>query len=82
MSDRQLAIIIDTITQDYRIKLDTGIPRVADKETITARGKANFIHRKQVGGTMQYAEVEMTFEPFPQGRGVVFRKQNKKWMCS
>src|SRR5258708_17669202 len=53
-------------------KFDLGSPRVAYRETITRTAEIDYSHRKQTGGSGQFAHVKVRFAPLPPGSGFVF----------
>ncbi|HEY6431180.1 MAG TPA: elongation factor G [Acetobacteraceae bacterium] len=72
MGELHLEIIIDRLRREYGVEANIGAPQVAYRETITRPHTETYTHRKQTGGSGQYAEVKITFEPQERNGGVVF----------
>jgi len=72
MGELHLEIIIDRLKREYGVDANIGAPQVAYRETITRPHTETYTHKKQSGGSGQYAEVKITFEPLERNRGVQF----------
>jgi len=72
MGELHLEITIDRIRTEYFVEANVGMPQVAYRETITARHEHVYTHKKQTGGSGQYAEVKVVFEPQERGVGFEF----------
>lgn len=72
MGDLHLNIMIHRLKDNFGVQVDIGTPKVAYRETITAKGEAQYKHRKQSGGAGQFAEVWLRIEPLPKGSGFEF----------
>ncbi|MEA2927447.1 MAG: elongation factor, partial [Alphaproteobacteria bacterium] len=75
MGELHLEIIIDRLRREYGVEADIGAPQVAYRETITRAHTETYTHKKQTGGSGQYAEVKIAFEPLPRNEGVVFENK-------
>ncbi|WP_194443482.1 elongation factor G [Teichococcus aerophilus] len=72
MGELHLEIIIDRLKREYGVDANIGAPQVAYRETITKSHTEIYTHKKQSGGSGQYAEVKITFEPKERNEGVEF----------
>ncbi len=72
MGELHLEIIIDRLRREYGVEANIGAPQVAYRETITRAHTETYTHKKQTGGSGQYAEVKVTFEPLERNGGIVF----------
>src|SRR5579872_582771 len=75
MGELHLEIIIDRLRREYGVDANIGAPQVAYRETITRPHTETYTHKKQTGGSGQYAEVKIVFEPLERNGGVVFENK-------
>ncbi len=75
MGELHLEIIIDRLRREYGVEANIGAPQVAYRETITQPHTETYTHKKQTGGSGQYAEVKIVFEPLERNDGVVFENK-------
>ena len=75
MGELHLEIIIDRLQREYGVDANIGAPQVAYRETISKTHTETYTHKKQTGGSGQYAEVKVMFEPMERNAGVVFENK-------
>lgn len=72
MGELHLDIKIDILKRTYKVEANIGAPQVAYRESISRKAEIDYTHKKQTGGTGQFARVMITFEPGEPGTGFVF----------
>lgn len=72
MGELHLEIIVDRLRREYNVECNIGAPQVAYRETITKPHTEIYTHKKQSGGSGQYAEVKIVFEPKERNEGIEF----------
>ena len=75
MGELHLEIIVDRMKREFKVEATVGAPQVAYRETITRRQEIDYTHKKQTGGTGQFARVKLVLEPLEQGGGFVFESK-------
>ncbi len=78
MGELHLEIKVDILKRTYKIDANVGAPQVAYRETITRPADIDYTHKKQTGGSGQFARVKMHFEPLPAGLGLQLREQDRR----
>jgi translation elongation factor EF-G len=63
MGETELDSIVDRLRREFMINVNVGTPQVAYRETITRSHRQDYAHKRQFGGTGQFARVEIAFEP-------------------
>ncbi|GAA0869230.1 elongation factor G [Brevundimonas basaltis] len=72
MGELHLDIKIDILKRTYKVDANIGAPQVAYRESLGRKVDIDYTHKKQTGGTGQFARVMITFEPGEPGSGFVF----------
>ena len=72
MGELHLEVTIDRMRTELGVEANMGRPKVSFREAFGATVEHIYTHKKQSGGSGQYAEVKMVFEPLPAGSGVEF----------
>ncbi|NIJ40125.1 elongation factor G [Parvibaculum indicum] len=75
MGELHLDIIVDRMKREFKVEANIGAPQVAYRETITQLAEIDYTHKKQTGGSGQFARVKLVFEPTEQGEGFVFESK-------
>ncbi|MGV1015417.1 MAG: elongation factor G, partial [Methyloceanibacter sp.] len=69
MGELHLDIIVDRMKREFKVEANVGAPQVAYRETVSRRADVDYTHKKQTGGSGQFARVKLTIEPNEQGKG-------------
>lgn len=72
MGELHLDIKIDILKRTYKVEANIGAPQVAYRESLSKKAEIDYTHKKQTGGTGQFARVKLVFEPGEPGSGFVF----------
>ena len=72
MGELHLEIIVDRMRREFKVEANVGAPQVAYRETISKVYECDYTHKKQSGGSGQFARVKIRFEPLPAGSGYQF----------
>ena len=75
MGELHLEIIIDRLRREYGVDANIGAPQVAYRETISKAHVETYTHKKQSGGSGQYAEVKIEFAPVERNAGISFENK-------
>jgi elongation factor G len=75
MGELHLEILVDRMRREFKVDANVGAPQVAYRETITQTAEIDYTHKKQTGGSGQYARVKLLFEPLPVGSGFEFENK-------
>ncbi|WP_336071569.1 elongation factor G [Nitratireductor rhodophyticola] len=63
MGELHLDIIVDRLKREFKVEANVGAPQVAYRETITREAEIDYTHKKQSGGSGQFARVKIVFAP-------------------
>jgi elongation factor G len=74
MGELHLDILVDRMKREFKVDANVGAPQVAYRETITKAAEVDYIHKKQTGGSGQFARVKLLFDPAP-GEGYGFESK-------
>jgi elongation factor G len=78
MGELHLDVLVDRMRREFKVEANVGKPQVAYRETIRRSvEKIDYVHKKQTGGSGQYAKVQMTFEPLHSEEGAQYEFANK-----
>jgi len=72
MGELHLDIKVDILKRTYKVEANIGAPQVAYRESLGKATDIDYTHKKQTGGTGQFARVKIKFEPGEQGSGFIF----------
>ena len=75
MGELHLDIKVDILRRTYKVDANVGAPQVAYRERITKRVEIDYTHKKQSGGSGQFARVKLIVEPSEPGAGYQFESQ-------
>ena len=75
MGELHLDIKVDILRRTYKVDANIGAPQVAYREKLTRRVEQDYTHKKQTGGTGQFARVKIVFEPNEAGLGNSFESK-------
>ena len=75
MGELHLEIIVDRMRREFKVEANVGAPQVAYRETLGRKADIDYTHKKQSGGTGQFARVKLVFDPQPPGFGYAFENK-------
>ncbi|MGV1009724.1 MAG: elongation factor G [Dermatophilaceae bacterium] len=78
MGELHLDILVDRMRREFKVEANVGKPQVAYRETVRRKvDKVEYIHKKQTGGSGQYAKVLVRVEPLETGGGELYEFANE-----
>jgi elongation factor G len=75
MGELHLDIKVDILKRTYKVEANIGAPQVAYREKISRRVTEDYVHKKQTGGSGQFARIKIVCDPLPPGGGFVFENK-------
>ena len=72
MGELHLDIIVDRMKREFKVEANVGAPQVAYREAISKVTTVDYTHKKQTGGSGQFAKISLEFTPLEPGAGFVF----------
>ncbi|MEM9969283.1 MAG: elongation factor G [Pseudomonadota bacterium] len=75
MGELHLDILVDRLKREFKVEANIGAPQVAYRETISREAEVTYTHKKQSGGSGQFAEVKMILSPVEPGEGYSFESR-------
>jgi len=74
MGELHLDILVDRMKREFKVEANVGAPQVAYRESITRQAEIDYTHKKQSGGSGQFARVKIIFEPH-EGDDFIFESK-------
>ncbi|MBD3763183.1 MAG: elongation factor G [Rhodobacterales bacterium] len=75
MGELHLEILVDRMRREFKVEANIGAPQVAYRETISREAEIDYTHKKQTGGTGQFARVKLVITPTEPGEGYSFESK-------
>ncbi|MBK5927253.1 elongation factor G [Rhodobaculum claviforme] len=75
MGELHLDILVDRMKREFKVEANIGAPQVAYRETISHETEIDYTHKKQTGGTGQFARVKLVISPTEPGEGYSFESK-------
>ena len=72
MGELHLEILVDRLRREFKVECNVGAPQVNYRESITKPADVRYVHKKQSGGSGQFADIAVKFEPGEAGTGFEF----------
>jgi elongation factor G len=72
MGELHLEIIVDRMKREFKVDANVGAPQVAYRESLARPVDLTYTHKKQSGGSGQFAEVKVSLQPGERGTGIIF----------
>jgi elongation factor G len=75
MGELHLDILVDRMRREFKVEANIGAPQVAYRETVSREAEIDYTHKKQTGGTGQFARVKLVITPTEPGEGYSFESK-------
>lgn len=75
VGELHLEILVDRLLREFKVDVNVGEPRIAYREAFRKSIEEEYTHKKQSGGSGQYAQVKILFEPLEPGSGYQFENK-------
>ena len=77
MGELHLEILVDRMKREFKVDANVGAPQVAYRESLARPVDLTYTHKKQSGGSGQFAEVKVSLQPGERGSGIIFNDNVK-----
>jgi len=81
LSEEHLAGLVDRMGSKFGIAVNAGAPQVAYRETLGRKAEIDYTHKKQSGGSGQFARIKLMFEPGEPARATTSRARSSAALC-
>ena len=75
MGELHLDILVDRLKREFKVEANIGAPQVAYRETVSREAEVDYTHKKQSGGSGQFARIKLVISPTEPGEGYSFESR-------